>query len=84
MIGTVELTPDVVDFGDTATHFVTGIARVSRISPGVVRVSYYTERSDGEKSITLDVLWDAQAFFSSTFEAQHAARILELASPHQP
>jgi len=61
----VELTPDVNDYDDAPEFFVEGIRLITRVSDGVVRVSYFAERDDNDKKVIVDLLWDARSFFAS-------------------
>jgi hypothetical protein len=67
----IQITPDVVDFGNNPEIFVSGIASIARISAGVVRESFFVEvaSSDGgnktERRLVLTVLWDAEQWFAA-------------------
>jgi hypothetical protein len=41
----VELVPDILDFGDVKNDYVSGIGRITKLSNGVVRVTFYAVQS---------------------------------------
>jgi hypothetical protein len=76
----VELVTGVVDYGDAPEIYVSGPARVTRVSNGLVRMSYYAAREEGakvERQIVLHVLRDIDdvpADLIRISEAVHRAR----------
>jgi hypothetical protein len=69
-MNTIQLAPDVVDFGNNPEIFVTGIALITRVSAGVIRECFYVDAQsfDGSKTerrLVLTVLWDAERWFAA-------------------
>jgi hypothetical protein len=68
-MNTIQLRPDVVDFGNAPEVFVTGYRSISRVSAGVIRETFYAEAEteDGriERRVVLIVIWDAEQWFSA-------------------
>lgn len=60
----VDLTTGIVDYGDAPDIYVTGPARVCRLSPTLLRMSYYVNRvtNEGiERRVVLHILRDLDA-----------------------
>jgi hypothetical protein len=57
----VELVPDVIDYGDAPEIFVAGPARIVRLTPTLLRMTYYAERESMgamERRVVLHALRD--------------------------
>ena len=78
---TAVITPDCVDYGNTAEYFVNGIAKITRVGNGVVRVTFSSEETEGSKHVALHVLWDAETYFAFMAMAYGAAEALAAGGP---
>ena len=54
---------NVIDLG-APEYNITGVAKVERISRGQVRITYYTQREDGN-IVPLHVIWDYETYLAS-------------------
>jgi hypothetical protein len=68
-MNTIQLRPDVVDFGNAPEMHVTGYRSISRISAGIIRETFYSEAEteDGkiERRVVLSIIWDAEQWFAA-------------------
>jgi hypothetical protein len=68
-MNTIQLRPDVVDFGNAPEVLVTGYRSISRVSAGIIRETFYSEQEtdDGriERRVVLSIIWDAEQWFSA-------------------
>jgi hypothetical protein len=80
----IELVTGVVDYGDAPEIFLTGLARVSRISADLVRMSWYVEREthDGiERRMALHCLRQIDAV---TFDSEALYRGVQQVRAERP
>lgn len=76
----IELAEGVVDYGDAPEIYISGPARVSRLSDNLVRMTYYAEHEEAagvERRVVLHVLRDidiVERDLTRTKDALRAAR----------
>lgn len=64
----MDFTTDVVDYGTSPEIHVSGMKSITRISQGIVRVTYFTEHEhlgEIERRVCLHVLWDVAALIDA-------------------
>jgi hypothetical protein len=65
----MELVNGVVDFGNAQEISVDGVARVTRVSPNKIRISYFTRHigpnGRAENRIVLHTDWDATVWLTA-------------------
>lgn len=64
-----------VDYGDAVETHVSGIASINKISEHMIRVTFFTEKGEGEnfeKRTTVHLVWDMARWINSHAETQQA------------
>jgi hypothetical protein len=56
----MKLVQETMDFGNVAEAFVSGIASITEIAPGILRVGFYSTRERENESGTDNVIVDYQ------------------------
>jgi hypothetical protein len=68
-MNTIQLKPDVVDFGNAPEILVAGYRSISRISAGLIRETFYSEHDTGdgriERRVALSIIWDAEQWLAA-------------------
>ncbi len=74
----MKLVQEVVDFGTVAEAFVSGIASITEIAPGVLRVAFYSTRERDDESgrcenVIVDYqIWSVQQWLDANVAATKA------------
>lgn len=66
---------EAVDYGTAPELHVTGLKSITRISNGIVRVTYYTEfqtNGEMERRVVLHVVWDYEQMLQAATLCQSA------------
>ena len=74
----VDIVRDVVDYGDAPEIYMNGFSRVTRISPGVLRITLYSERQDtdgaAERRAVVHLLCDLSSIEEDILRFQEALK----------
>jgi hypothetical protein len=66
---------EAVDIGDAPEIFISGIAKIEKIGPGTVRISFYSER-DNCRRIVLHQVWDLKRWLEEFTAVEDARGVL--------